>query len=93
MLDKTALIKRVMKTKTRDVLHTSVHAEAQNAGNFGAAGVVSFGQRRSIEEQRKFVRGYKNSRIVSGAGVVARAKVYTPPAREGGATGVPGTKR
>ena len=78
-LSKVALIKRVMKTQTADVAHTSAHAQAQNAGGFGAVSAESFAVRRSVEEQRKFVRGYKNSRIIAGATTVARAKTYTPP--------------
>jgi len=90
MLDKTALIKRVMKTQTTDVMHTSAHAEAQNAGGFGSAAGESFAQRRSVEEQRKFVRGYNNSKIIGGATVPERAKTYTPPTKTMGAPALGG---
>jgi hypothetical protein len=80
---KRLILERVMKTQKDDVLHTSAHAQAQNAGNFGAASTETFGQRRSIDEQRKFVRGYYNSRIMNGhAGNAPRAKVFTPPAKD-----------
>ncbi|MCL1839995.1 hypothetical protein FWF89_03320 [Candidatus Saccharibacteria bacterium] len=79
MADQSALLKRVMRTQTVDVMHTSAHASAQNSGNFGAASTESFAQRRSVEEQRKFVRGYHNSKIMGSAGCVGRAKTYTPP--------------
>lgn len=68
-----------MRTQTADVMHSSGYAGAQNAGNFGAASTESFAQRRSVEEQRKFVRGYRNSRIIGGATNGVRAKTYTPP--------------
>ena len=79
MADKTALLKRVMRTQTTDVMHTSGYARVQNAGSFGSASTESFTDRRSIEEQRKFVRGYHNSKIIGGAVGAPRAKTYTPP--------------
>ena len=85
MADNIALLKRVMKTQTVDVMHSSGYAGAQNAGNFGAASAESFAARQSMEERRKFVRGYHNSRIIGGAAVGGpHAKVYTPPVREAG---------
>jgi len=84
MADQIALLKRVMKTQTADVLHTSAHAQAQNSESFGAASTESFAQRRTVEEQRKFVRGYNNSRIIGGAANVPRAKTFTPPPKSFG---------
>jgi len=81
MPDKTALLKRMMRTQTTDVMHTSAYAGAQNGGNFGAASTESFAARQSVEERRKFVRGYRNSRIIGGCNGAPRAKTYTPPAK------------
>lgn len=81
------ILKRVMKTQTVDTLHTSAYAGVQNAGNFGAASTESFAMRRSIDERRKFVRGYHNSKIISGSVMTPRAKTYTPPERTTGVLG------
>ncbi len=81
-MDKNAqILKRIMKTKTEDVLHTSAYAKSQNAQGFGAASNVSFGERKAIEDRRKFVQGYRNSRIMAGTGYTTpRARTYTSPA-------------
>lgn len=68
-----------MKTQTTDVIHSSGYARSQNAGNFGSVSSETFSQRQAIQEQRKFVRGYNNSRIIGGGAGVQRAKTYTPP--------------
>lgn len=52
--------------------HSSGYAEAQSGDNFGAASVVSFEARKAINESRKFVPGYKRSKI--GASKLAELK-------------------
>ena len=73
------LIQRIAKTQTEDVLHSSAYAGAQNGESFGAASAESFRQRQSIEEQRKFVRGYRNSRIIGTSALSGpKAKSFEP---------------
>ena len=67
-----------MKSNMEDVAHSSGYAQAQNAGALGATSTETFAQRRSIDEQRKFVQGYRNSRIIGGATGGMRAKTYNP---------------
>ena len=80
MADKAKLTRRMMgKQNKREIFHTSGYAQAQSGENFGAAGTESFGARQSIEDRRKFVRGYNNARLVQGAyGGVEKARTYTP---------------
>ena len=68
-----------MKIKTKDALHSSGYAAVQNGANFGASSNLSFAERQKIEEERKFVRGYRNSRIASGVNGMPRPTTYTKP--------------
>lgn len=60
-------LKRLMKEESRDVIHSSAYAEAQNAGNIGTASVQSFAERQKIENNRTTVKGYRDSRVVNDA--------------------------
>lgn len=84
MANKNPLLKYMMKTQTPEVLHSSGYAKAQNKDSFGAASTETFTERQRIEEQRKFVRGYRNSRLATSATSGYRAKAYTPPAKDSG---------
>ncbi|MDR3297840.1 MAG: hypothetical protein LBT19_00450 [Candidatus Nomurabacteria bacterium] len=81
MANNNPLLKYVMKTQTPEVLHSSGYAKTQNADSFGAASTETFSERRRIEEQRKFVRGYRNSLLAAGTSGIPRAKTYIPPAK------------
>lgn len=73
-----ALLKYVMKNdKKQDIFHSSGYAKSQSGANFGAAGADSFEERKNIEEQRKFIRGYRNSKIVNSFYGVKRAQGAT----------------
>jgi hypothetical protein len=72
------LLKYVMKVDKADVMHSSGYAQAQNAGSFGATCSSSFMQRRDVDQQRKFVQKYRNTRTIGGAQGGLRAKTYTP---------------
>ena len=82
------LIHRVMKVKNKaKVFHSSGYARAQSGENFGAAGGMgeSFKVRQTIEEKRKFVRGYNNAKIMNEAYAFERARSYIPrTGRSGG---------
>ena len=66
-----------------EVFHSSGYARAQSGGNMGAvAGAdASFAARQALEQQRKYIRGYRNSRIMNSFYGVQRAKNYTPPSQ------------
>ncbi len=59
----TRLIKRIAKTSTSDVSHSTGYANVQNAGNFGSAGGNSFEQRQSIENNRQNIQAYGRSQV------------------------------
>lgn len=60
-----SLVKFVKMDSFKDIVHTSGYAKAQSGGNIGAAGATLFSERQKIEQNRKFVRGYKNSKVIS----------------------------
>lgn len=57
-----------------DFMHSSGYAQVQNPDTFGAAGAASFEARKAMEESRKYMRGYKASKIgaVRYSGAVAK---------------------
>ena len=57
-----------------DFMHSSGYAKAQNPESFGAAGAASFEARKALNDARKFVKGYKSSKIgaVRYSGAVAK---------------------
>ena len=60
------LIKRISKTSTSDVSHSSGYAHVQNGGNFGAAGGSrnsSFEQRQSLNNNRQSLQAYGHSQV------------------------------
>ena len=81
-------LKRLMKVKSGDVLHSSAYARAQNSGMVGATSVESFDTRINIEQNRKNIRGYGDSRVVNDAfSSASRAKVL-PGAKVSGDSGL-----
>ena len=75
------LLKFVMHEKKTDVVHTSAFGRAQNGRGMGATSAQSFSERMKVEKNRKRVRGYNDSRVVTQAygAVGVRAKKYIPP--------------
>ena len=61
-----------------DFLHSSGYAKVQNKESFGAAGAASFEARKAMDEQRKYVRGYKNSQIGARRYAGLKPEVYKP---------------
>ncbi len=59
-----------------DFMHSSGYAKAQNRESFGAAGAASFEIRKSLDEQRKYVKNYKSSKIGSVRISEIHPKVY-----------------
>ena len=70
-------LKRMMKVKKEDVIHTSAYAEAQNQGGIGAASTESFERRRQVDNSRTRVQAYDHSEIANGSlKYMPRAKTY-----------------
>ena len=59
-----------------DFMHSSGYAKAQNPESFGAAGAASFEARKALNDARKFVKGYKSSKIGAVRYSGAPAKEY-----------------
>ena len=74
-------LKRLIKEKKEDVVHSSAYAQVQNEGKIGSASVESFTKRLSIDKNRQVVRRYGDSQIVNEAWGNAgmRAKKYEAP--------------
>ncbi|MBR5408926.1 hypothetical protein IK112_03245 [Candidatus Saccharibacteria bacterium] len=80
----TALLKYVMRHDNKsDMLHSSGYAKAQSGESFGAAGGSTFSERQNIEEKRRYIQGYRNSKIMNEYYGVERARATVP--RAGGA--------
>ena len=91
MVDKLKLTNRLMNVRDKSkVFHTSGYATSQNGANFGAASTESFAERRSVDENRKFVQRYNNSRILNNAYGVERARKYVPRTGAGSSVGTGG---
>lgn len=59
-----------------DFKHSSGYAKAQSGDNFGAASVASFEARKALNDSRKFVPGYKRSKIGAAKLTGIKPKVY-----------------
>ncbi|MBR0467841.1 hypothetical protein IJJ53_02970 [Candidatus Saccharibacteria bacterium] len=82
---KNPFIKYVAKEKKEDIFHSSEYGKAQSAGVVGTASTESFNERMKVEKNRQIVRGYNDSRVVTGAYTNGpRAKKYTPPEKKDG---------
>lgn len=78
--DNKLVRKFVMKSdKKEEFFHTSGYADAQNADHIGTASTgLTMEERKAIEDKRKFVQGYNNSKIFSSTFALRHAKKYTP---------------
>lgn len=64
------LIKRTTNTTTSDVVHSSGYAKKQNGGSFGVSSNTTFSERQQIDQNRKLVQSYEDSKI--GRGEITR---------------------
>jgi hypothetical protein len=64
----------------KKVFHSSAYAAAQAGGRMAVGSDLSFAERKKIEDQRKHIQAYHNSRLIGNAGPPSMAKTYTPPA-------------
>lgn len=77
------LLKYAMKDdKKEEIFHSSGYARAQAGANFGAAGGggETFSARKNIDADRKYIQGYKNSRITNEYRSLERAKAMASSA-------------
>ena len=73
-----------MKEKKEDIFHSSEYGKAQSAEAMGAASTESFGERMKMEQNRRIVQGYNDSRVVNGAYANGpKVKKYVPPEEKG----------
>ena len=71
--------------KKDEFFHSSSYGSAQNEGNIGTASVgMTMEERKAIEEKRKYVQKYNNSKIFESTLGLRHAKKFTPRT-EGGA--------
>lgn len=90
---KNPFIKYVMKEKKENIFHSSEYGKAQSASNMGVTSAESFEKRMKVEQDRKIVRGYNDSRVMSGAYMNGpRAKKYVPEKKKEQMKGGSGTK-
>ena len=74
-------LKRLMKAKTEDVVHSSAYAKAQNREGIGVASTQGFERRMAIDKNRTAVKGYRDSEVVNNPlEHVPKAKQYDPVA-------------
>ena len=74
----------VEKAEKSEIFHSNGAAEAQNKGIGTASVGLTMAERKAIEEKRKFVQKYNNSKIFSSTYGLRHAKKYVPRT-EGGA--------
>ena len=79
MVSKLKMTERLMSVRDKSkIFHSSGYARSQNRGSFGVTSGESFAERRTIDENRKFVRGYNNARVINDARAFDRVREYIP---------------
>ena len=73
---KNPLLKYVINPDKEEVFHSSAFARAQNGGNIGSASSETFANRRRLDQNRQFIRGYGDSNIGNASNPALRAKTY-----------------
>jgi|GEM_PF-4895524 len=77
--DNKLLRKFAPKVDKAEVFHSSGYAAVDQGERLSvSSATLTMQQRKSIEEQRKYARGYANSRIVNSAHRVDRASKIIP---------------
>ncbi|MBQ6127894.1 hypothetical protein IJI69_04400 [Candidatus Saccharibacteria bacterium] len=61
-----------------EFLHTSGYAKAQSGENIGAASTASFEARKALDDQRKYIKSYKASKIGTARYQGLKPAVYKP---------------
>lgn len=80
VLQKNPFLKYLIKDEKQDVFHSSGYAKVQSGNTIGAASTESYQVRVNVNQNRTRIRGYNDSRIVTGARMNApKAKTFAPP--------------
>lgn len=75
-------LKRLMKDRKEDIIHTSTYAEAQNQG-IGSTSSSTFTERQRVEQNRTVVQSYRDAQLVrESLNSGLKAKKYVEPSRE-----------
>ncbi|MBR3122265.1 hypothetical protein IKF28_02355 [Candidatus Saccharibacteria bacterium] len=61
------LVKFMKKENEKDVFHSSAYAKAQSGAAMGVTSSQSFADRRRMEQNRRIVQGYGDSRVANSA--------------------------
>lgn len=65
--------------KKSEIFHSNTYALAQNGNNIGTASTgMTMAERKAIEEKRKFVQKYNNSKIFESTFGLRHAKKFVP---------------
>lgn len=59
---------RLVKTDSKDAMHSSVYGNAQNEGAFGASSVTGFQERVQADQNRQTIRNYRDAQLVNEVG-------------------------
>ena len=80
MANDKILIKYAMKNdKKAEILHSSVYAQAQSGEKIGSASTgIDMAKRAALDNQRKFVKGYRDSSLMQGVKGTEHAKKFVP---------------
>ena len=79
--DKNKLVREfaTKNDKKDEFFHSTTYASAQNGGNIGTSSTgLTMDERKAIEEKRKFVKKYNNSKIFESTYSLRHAKKYVP---------------
>ena len=79
--DKNKLVREftLKNDKKDEYFHSTAYASAQNGGNIGTSSTgLTMDERKAIEEKRKFVKKYNNSKIFESTYSLRHAKKYVP---------------
>lgn len=69
--------------KKEDIFHSSAYGVSQNGQGIGVSSTESFEARQNINNNRRFVQGFKESGMVRSMPGAPRTKTYEPPKQTG----------
>jgi len=70
------LIQRTAKTTSSDAMHSSGYAQVSNAGGFGSSDNTTFSDRQQIEQNRRLIKGYRNSSVAQSVNRAPAARTF-----------------
>ncbi len=76
------LLKRIMKDKKGDIVHSSGYAKVQSGERIGSTSVEGFMKRQRIDANRNYVQSYRDSKV-GQTGRLDKAKKMEAPEKPG----------